>query len=106
MDQRTPYPQDYCVNLKKHLQKYLSDNDMTAAQLARKSGVSKQVLSTWLNGANPRNIQQVKSVADTIGMTVDQLCFDTANTSTQTQKYEITDEWISGIFELKIRRLK
>lgn len=100
------------VNLKNQLKLYLEKRDMTAAQLAKRSGISKQVLSLWLNGGSPRKVEQIKSVADVLGTTVDHLCFGTgfqgskSATTPDDFDYLPTDEWLSGLFEIKIRRVK
>lgn len=98
------------MNLKNQLKHYLDKNDLTAAQLAKKAGISKQVISLWMNGGSPKNIQSVKAVADIFGVTVDHLCFGTDIKFTQTSNdnFDIlpTDNWMSGLFEIKIRKIK
>ena len=93
------------VKLRQHLQQYLDQQGITATQLAKRSGVSKQVISTWLGGASPRRLDQVKKVADAIGVTVDELCFGSEAPEPNAQTF-IGNEWMSGVFELKVRRLK
>jgi transcriptional regulator with XRE-family HTH domain len=98
------------VNLKNQLKIYLEKRDITAAQLAKKAGVSKQVISLWLNGGSPRKVDQIKLVADALGTTVDHLCFGTGVQSNARQPQEFdylpSDEWMSGLFEIKVRRVK
>jgi transcriptional regulator with XRE-family HTH domain len=95
------------VKLKQHLREHLDKYGITATQLARKSGVSKQVISTWLNGASPRRLEQVKKVADAMGVSIDELCFGIPKQeSSQPPQFKINDEWLSGIFEIKMRKLK
>ena len=48
---------------------------MTAAELARRSGVSKQTISDWTAGIQPRSIPQVKKIADVFGVSLDSLLF-------------------------------
>jgi len=40
--------------LKDILRKILNDRDITVASLARKTGVPKTNINTWLNGGNPQ----------------------------------------------------
>ncbi len=96
------------MNLKKQLALYLDNRGLTAAQLAKKAGVSKQVLSLWLAGGAPRKLEQVKAVADALGTTVDQLCFGAGvEKSAEESKGKFPDdEWMSGKFEIKVRRIK
>lgn len=63
------------MNLKKQLLYYLKLNNLTAAELARRSQVSKQSISDWLAGISPRSIPQVKKIADTLQISLDELCF-------------------------------
>ena len=84
------------IILKSRLRQLLKDRAWTAAELSRRSGVPKQVLSLWLSGVEPRKLQHVKSVAHVFGVTVDQLCF------VPHEDYQ-HDGWIEGVFEGRIR---
>ena len=83
---------------------------MTAAELSRKAQVPKQSLSGWLLGRSPRDIRQLKRVADVFGVTVDHLMFGQGRTRGDVANAQIEelfgDEWISGVFEVRIRRLR
>lgn len=97
------------LNLKRQLKLFLQNNDMTPAQLSRKSGVSQQVLSLWLKGADPKKMSQVKQVAEIFGVSVDHLCFGDG-LDKEAQKITdlealMGDGWISGLFEVRFRRV-
>lgn len=97
------------MNLKKQLRLYLEYRGITASQLAKKSTVPKQSLSDWLAGSNPRDVRQVKLVADVFGVTIDNLMFgDGIENKSDTTGLDdlLGDDWISGQFEIKIRRIK
>lgn len=98
------------MTLKKQLRHYLELNDLSAAQLARKAGVPKQSLSGWLAGSNPRDVKQVKKVADALGVTLDNLMFGHGKDSDVQKVSEINsllgDDWIGGTFEVRFRRVK
>ena len=98
------------MNLPKQIQFYLRLRGMTAAELARKAGVSKQVISQWANGSRPRDVEQVKKVADAFGTTVDSLLFGSGKDMSAERVTELDallgSEWISGLFEVKFRRIK
>lgn len=84
---------------------------MTATQLANASGVSKQVLGLWLANGKPRKMDQVKTVAEVLGTTIDHLCYGKGLENSIGQNHDISqliigDDWVSGSFEIKIRRLK
>ena len=98
------------MNLKAQLNFYLKNTGMTASALARKAGVPKQSISGWLSGSNPRDVRQVKRVADVLGVTVDNLMFGNGaeHQSERTTELEalLGDQWISGLFEVRFRRIK
>jgi transcriptional regulator with XRE-family HTH domain len=104
------FPTKQVMNLKNQLKALLVHRNMTAAELSRKSGVSKQVLSLWLGGAKPKNVDQIKSVSDALSVTVDHLLF--GNSEINREKPGdglhalLGDDWISGAFEIKLRRIK
>lgn len=98
------------MTLKKQLRFYLDLHDMTAAQLARKAKVPKQSLSGWLSGSNPRDVKQVKKVADSLGVSLDNLMFGNGEDENLQKHTEINsllgDDWIGGTFEVRFRRVK
>ena len=102
-------PNQWEMNLKKQLRLYLEHANISATQLAKKSGVPKQSLSDWLAGTNPRDVRQVKKVADVFGISIDNLMFGNGiETKEKTSDISdlLGDEWVSGQFEIKIRRIK
>jgi transcriptional regulator with XRE-family HTH domain len=98
------------MTLKKQLRIYLDHYGITAAQLSRKSGVPKQSISGWLSGNNPRDVRQLKKVADSFKTTVDVLMFGAGISEEEKASASLDallgDEWLSGQFEIRIRRLK
>jgi transcriptional regulator with XRE-family HTH domain len=96
------------MNLKAQLRLLLDLRGMTPTELARKSGVSKQVISLWQSGAKPKNVEQVKAVADALSVSVDCLLFGNGDERGNNVGLDalLGDEWISGAFEIKIRRIK
>ena len=99
------------LKLKHQLRLFLEYHEMTPAQLSRKSGVSQQVLSLWLKGADPKKMSQVKRVADAFGVSVDLLCFGDgldkeAKRITELDALLDEDKWIGGLFEVRFRRVK
>jgi transcriptional regulator with XRE-family HTH domain len=103
-------PIDLKMNLKNQLRYFLDQREMSASQLAKKAKVPKQSLSGWLSGSNPRDVRQVKRVADVLGVTVDHLLF---GNGTDLGKQRVTeleallgDGWIAGLFEIRFRRVR
>src|ERR1700733_10748750 len=68
-------PIDLKMNLKNQLRYFLDQREISASQLAKRAKVPKQSLSGWLSGSNPRDVRQVKRVADALGVTIGHLLF-------------------------------
>lgn len=66
---------DVTFRLRHNLAHLLRDRGVTAAQLSRKTGVAKQVLSDWMSGVQPRKIEHLYAVSKELGVTMDLLCF-------------------------------
>ena len=97
------------MTLKDQILFFLDKKDMTASQLARKAKVPKSNLSEWLTGRKPKDFEQVKRVADVLGTTLDNLCFGNGQekiTKNHSIEEMVEGEWLSGKFEIKIRRIK
>jgi len=99
------------MNFKKQLKLYLASRELTASELARVAKVPKQSISGWLSGNNPRDVRQVKAVSDALETTIDHLMFgngikEDSNSSPGDIASLIGDQWISGLFEVKLRRIK
>ncbi len=83
---------------------------MSAAELARKSGVSKQLISTWLAGGEPKKFAHVKRVSTVLGVSLDSLLYGKGADAEGKKAIELEallgEAWVSGLFEIKIRRLR
>lgn len=96
-------------NLRKALKRRMELRGITAADLARQTGIAKQVLSDWLAGAMPRGLCQVKLVANALGTTVDELCFGDDCAGNEDVSEDVggalqpDGQWIVGVFEGRIR---
>jgi transcriptional regulator with XRE-family HTH domain len=62
---------------------------MTAAELSRTTGVAKQVLSDWMAGVQPRKLEQLYLVAQTLGVLLEDLCFAPAEELTKAKPSQI-----------------
>jgi transcriptional regulator with XRE-family HTH domain len=93
------------MNLRKQLAHYLGVTGLTASALARKAKVPKQSLSGWLAGSNPRNIVQIKRVADALGVSLDELVFGEGPKPKVVLNAVEGNEWITGHYEVRLRRI-
>lgn len=96
------------MNLKNNLKILLAEADMTAAELSRRTSIPKNTLSSWLSGSPPKNLNQVKAVADCLGVTIDKLIYGTPGKSRAGGNLieEHMEEINAGVFEVILRRKK
>ena len=98
------------MNLKNQLKHYLELRDMSAAKLARLSKVPQQTISEWLAGNRNPTVAQLKKVSDVLETTVDHLCYGNGSDDESRKVTELDalmgDGWVSGTFEIKMRRVK
>jgi len=92
------------MNLKFQLEYYLERYSINPTTLARMANVPRQNISNWLMNQKPKDVEQVKRVADVFQVSIDHLLFGDA-TKNQTSKNG-EQEWISGTFEVRIRKVK
>lgn len=98
------------MRLKHQLALYLERRDITAAQLARKTGLPKALFTRWLSGQKPKDIDQVKKVAEALNVSLEHLLY---GNGIEERPDSIGDlgallgsDWVGGTFELRIRRVK
>jgi transcriptional regulator with XRE-family HTH domain len=92
------------MNLKEQLDGLLSQRHISASELSKEVDIPKSTISDWLSGTSPKNIDQVKKVADYFEVSIDYLCF--GQTQNQSEISEYTDEINAGVFEVVLRRIK
>lgn len=95
------------MKLKNNLREILSRKGMSAAELARVSKVPKTTISDWLAGSSPKNLQQVKTVADILNLSVDELVFGASPTNSRKSVLEeyTENEIYAGHYEVILRRI-
>ena len=93
------------IRIKSILKKLLHEHDINAAQLARACKIPPQTINNWLSGQEPRNLNQIKAVADYFGISVDFLVYGKEEVREEVIK-EYKDEINAGVFEVVLRRVK
>lgn len=88
------------MNLKKQLELLLEKYDINASQLSRKTGVPRQTIANWLSAQKPKNVDQLKLVADHFGITIDELLYG----ELQNKKPSLEELILDKRFEIKIIR--
>jgi len=87
---------------------YLETSGLTASALARKVDLPKTTIANWLAGVAPRDLMQLKKLADHIGVSIDVLTFHDLSSPMIMDKEKITDleNFFQGDFRISIQRLK
>jgi len=86
------------LTLRKTLRELLNQRGLSAAELSRRTGVPRSVLSDWLAGASPRNIDHLRRVAEAFQVSIETLCF-----GKDLSKDPPFAHWVEGTFEGRIR---
>jgi transcriptional regulator with XRE-family HTH domain len=96
------------LELHKNLKSLLERRGMTASQLSRATKVPNSTIQNWLTGLEPRNLIQLKRVAEYFDVTVDILLYGNKKTKDRDQSAisEYADEINAGTFEVVLRRVK
>lgn len=99
--------------LRQILKDKLKEKEMKIQTLSKHTGISRKTIENWVDGQKPKNIEQVKVVADFFNMSLDELCFGEKpreNVSVSTgnakdlEKYK--SEILTGVFEVTLRAVK
>ncbi len=93
-------------SLAHNLKRILKDNDLTVAQLSRATKVPAQTINNWLTGLEPRNMTQVKVVAQFFKISLDEIAYGEIKKSYDNKLDEYADEIYAGVFEVVLRRKK
>lgn len=63
------------MRIARNIKNHISAEKLSLSDFAKKVHIPASTLHGWLNGATPKNIQDIKKVADYFGISVDELCF-------------------------------
>lgn len=91
--------------LDKQLKILLQRNDVTIAQLARATKISAKTLYQWLQKQKPRDLNQVRKVADYFEVSIDFLAFG-IELKSKSEIKDYQEEINAGVFEIILRKPK
>lgn len=96
------------LELHKNLKNLLEKRGMTASQLSRATKVPNSTIQNWLTGLEPRNLIQLKKVAEYFDVSVDLLIYGNKKIKEREQSAisEYADEINAGVFEVILRKVK
>ena len=86
------------------LKKLIKEKGVTITALSKKSKVPLQTLHGWLQGSEPKNLKQVKKVADFFEVDMDYFCFGIEAKKSSFDDFQ--EEINAGVFEVVLRRVK
>lgn len=85
------------------LRRLLDDRGISIQELARKSGVPKTNISTWLQGSSP-SIEQLDKVARCLGVSLEYLAFGRESRDPLEEFFERV-EIHKGEYEISVKKL-
>lgn len=92
--------------LASQLKKLMNKHDLTVAKLSRVTGVSRKTLHSWIDGNQPKNLTDVKSVADYFDVSLDYFLFNVTKHDKKISIEDVKEEISLGVLELIVRRPK
>lgn len=94
------------MNLKTNLRKLLNDSGLNAVKLSKLTGVPKSTLSDWLAGNSPKNISQIKCVADHFKISIDQLVYNLSQKSESKTLHTDLELIKFGKFDVYLKKIE
>ncbi|MCB9094710.1 MAG: helix-turn-helix transcriptional regulator [Halobacteriovoraceae bacterium] len=91
------------MKLSKNLSFYLESTKTNTSELAKATGIPVSTLHGWLNGVDPKNLTQLKKVAQFFQLTIDELCFNEEQANIVFKNY--ANEINAGLFEVVLKRV-
>jgi len=82
----------------------MSEKDVRLSQLSRKTGIARNTLYGWLGGNKPRDLDQLKIIADYFAVSLDELCFEQSALSKNS--HSLNEKVNLGIYEVILLKPK
>lgn len=89
------------IKVGENLQRLMADRKVTVTVAARDVGMNKSTLHGYCNGVVPRNLKQLKALADYLGVSFDELIFGGTSDFTPVK----SESNFEGRYEVIIRRM-
>jgi len=85
------------------LRKLISESDISVTDLAKKVGVPKSTINSWLQGVSP-NIDQLNKVAEFFAVSLDYLAFGKLESDPIEKFFEKVDLHV-GTYEISVKKI-
>lgn len=95
------------MKLNKNLNELLKIKGVSLTRLAKSTGVPITTISNWLSGQSPKNIEQLKKVADHFNVSIEELAFGKSPPTREKNVLEdfTENEIYAGKYEVVLRRI-
>lgn len=104
-DQAPVYRKGLGMKLNTNLKNLIARHGIKITHLSKATGVPVQTLHNWLASQPPRNIDQVKKVAEHFGVSLDLLLYGDKLTNKSVLDEFVDDELYAGQYEVVLRRI-
>lgn len=94
------------VNLKNNLKLLIGKHQLNATKLCKATGIPKSTISDWLLGNSPKNIKQVKILADHFNITIDELVFGETSLDPFSRNEDVSELLSLGNFDVYLKKRK
>lgn len=92
---------EHKIKLAENLNRLMTKKNLTVSAVSRKTGMNKSTLHNYCNGVVPRNLPQIKELADLLDVSLTELIFGSDHEERTTN----LSQSIEGKFEITIRRI-
>ena len=92
--------------LKKNLDHFLNKSGISASKLAARISVPKTKVNNWTAGVAPRDLNQLKKLADFMQTTIDALVFTDLEVSNTSKNDSLNNPFaFEGDFRIRVERI-
>ena len=88
------------------LKSLIKSKSISVTGLSKQTGIPAKTLYSWLQNQSPRNLNQLKSVADYFGVKLEFLLFNELPIKELNNFEDYTEEINAGTFEVILRKIK
>lgn len=92
------------MELKSSLRRLMKERSISIRRLGEATGVPPSTIKTWLTGASPRSLEDVRAVARYFGVSMEFLVFGETDAAPQSLQELPLEEVFSGWLRVDIKR--
>lgn len=87
------------------LKQLIKERRLTIKEISKGSGVPPTTIAEWANERTPKNPQQVRKVAQFLGVSIHYLLFGEEDSQEPIQKI-LKEDFFTGTFEITVKKVK